>query len=329
MEPVLRRMNDDQRQRWERDGYFIIKGALNADEVVAFSEELDALDVLSQRHGREPGSYLDVVNIVDRPTDRSNGMKDLGLKPNRFFIDLLDHHSHLGIVCEVMGAAIHVLGTQVMIRPPNAKPTNRWHRDTVAPYGFPAVNGQLPLQQFRIGWFLSDMPEPDMGNLCIIPGSHLEGFPAIPSGLDHAMRVTSFSRYQELENICDGVPGACQITLNAGDAVVFHNSLFHAVARNTSSISRKNLYYVYGPWWARLNDRMTVSSEAVALCCPVKQQLIGATLEPGACGGTPPDKRMPLIQFFEGQGFQEVFDSEVAEYIRTTQMEMKSDSEWR
>ena len=55
---------------------------------------------------------------------------------------------------------------------------------------------------------------------------------------------------------------------------------------------------------------MTVSSEAVALCCPVKQQLIGATLEPGACGGTPPDKRMPLIQFFEGQGFQEVFDSE-------------------
>ena len=100
-----------------------------------------------------------------------------------------------------MDAAIHALVTQIMIRPPNPKPTSRWHRDTMAPYGFPAAAGQLSLQQFRIGWFLTDMAKPDMGNFCVIPGSHRTGFPKIPAGLDHALKLTSFFSCEKLGDI--------------------------------------------------------------------------------------------------------------------------------
>ena len=315
----FRRLTDSEREQWDRDGYFLVEDALTDAEMAAIDAEIDRCDELSRRHGREAGTYLDLMNIVDRAVDRSNGNAPLPTGPSQVFIDLLDHRNHLGLVCGLMGAAVHALATQVMIRPPDPKPKSRWHRDTMAPYGFPAAGGQLPLQQFRIGWFLTDMPEPDMGNFCVIPGSHRLGFPKIPAGLDHALRLTSFAGYQELDDICEGCPGAVQITLKRGDAVVFHNALFHAVSRNTSDVYRRNLYYVYGPWWARLSDRNEVSPEAAEMCSPVQKQLIGATLEPSADSRADPDERMPLIELFEGRTFQETFDLEVDQYIRASQ----------
>ena len=316
----FRHLTENEREQWDSYGYFIIEGALTEAEMTAIDAEIDRYDELSQQHGREAGTYLDLMNVVDRTVDRSNGQAPLPTSPNQVFIDLLDHPNHLGLLCGLMGAAVHALGTQIMIRPPNPKPKSRWHRDTMAPYGFPTAGGQLPLQQFRIGWFLTDMPEPDMGNFCVIPGSHVQGFPQIPDGLDHALKLTSFARYEELDDICEGCPGAVQITLKRGDAVVFHNALFHAVSRNTSDVYRRNLYYVYGPWWARLSDRNDVSPEAVAICSPVQKQLIGATLEPSANSPISPDERMPLIELFEGRTFKETFDCEVEQYIRQSQM---------
>ena len=315
----FRRLTPEERALWDRDGYILIEGALSEAEMALIDAEVERCDELSEEHGREAGSYLDLMNIVDRTIDRSNGNAALPTRPNQIFIDLLDHHSHLGILCELMGAASHALGTQIMIRPPAPKPKSRWHRDTMAPYGFPAAGGQLPLQQFRIGWFLTDMSEPDMGNFCVIPGSHRRGFPKIPGGIDHALKLTSVALYEELADICEGCPGAVQITLKRGDAVVFHNALFHAVSRNVSGVHRRNLYYVYGPWWARLSDRNEVSDEATAMCSPVQKQLIGATLEPSANSPVPPDERLPLIELFEGRTFKETFDHEVEQYIRQTQ----------
>ncbi len=315
----FRRLTPEERQQWDRDGYFTIEGALSEDEMARIDAEIDRYDELSQEHFREAGSYLDLSNIVDRTIDRSNGNASLPTQPNQVFIDLLDHYNHLGIVCELMGASIHALATQIMVRPPSPKPKSRWHRDTMAPYGFPPADGRMTLQQFRIGWFLTDMPDEDMGNFCVIPGSHREGFPKIPAGIDHALKLSSFARYEELDDICEGCPGARQVTLKRGDALVFHNALFHAVSRNTSDVYRRNLYYVYGPWWARLSDRNEVSPEATAMCTPVQQQLIGATLEPSANSPVPPDERMPLIEMFEGRTFKQTFDYETEQYILQTQ----------
>ena len=315
----FKHLTPEQREQWDRDGYLLIENALSKQEVEELIVEVDRLDEASQRQGRDQNAYLDIVNIVDRAVERSNNKKVLQTEPNEVFLNLIDHPNHLGIVCDLMGAAIQVIVTQVMVRPPSPMPSARWHQDTMAPYGFPIAGGQFPLQQFRIGWFLTDMDQPDMGNFCVIPGSHRNGFPKLPAGTEHALAITTFDTYKQFEQIDAGIPGARQITLKAGDAVVFHNALFHSVARNTSTVRRKNLYYVYSPWWQRLSDRVESSLELLARCNPVRRQLLGVTAEPSAAPVTPADERMPLIRLFEGKSFQETFNDQVASYIRETQ----------
>ena len=92
----FRRLTPDERQRWERDGYFVIESALSEAEMVRIGAEIESCDLLSQEHGREPGNYLDLMHIVDGTIDRSNGNEPLLTEPNQLFIDLLDHDSHLG-----------------------------------------------------------------------------------------------------------------------------------------------------------------------------------------------------------------------------------------
>ena len=77
--------------------------------------------------------------------------------------------------------------------------------------------------------------QPDMGNFTVIPGSHRAGFPKLPQGLEHALTITSYTDFKQIDQIDAGVPGARQLLLEAGDAVLFHNSLWHCVPRNTSN----------------------------------------------------------------------------------------------
>ncbi len=122
-----------------------------------------------------------------------------------------------------------------------------------------------------------------MGNFLLIPGSHRGNFPRSDA---NAVTVTSPSRYQEVDEIDADVPGAEPLLVRAGDALLFHNALWHSVSRNTSNVRRKSLFYVYAPLWMRLGDRMASSPELIARADPVRRQLLGALAEP--TGGTHP-----------------------------------------
>ena len=149
----------------------------------------------------------------------------------------------------------------------------------------------------KIGWFLTDLDAPDMGNFLLIPGSHRGKFPR--SDAD-AVALSSPSRFQEVDEIDAGVPGAEQVLLRAGDALLFHNALWHAVSRNRSQVRRKNVFFVYAPLWMRLGDRMSSSPELIARADPVRRQLLGALAEESG-GVHPGDEHAPLIHLFEGK----------------------------
>ena len=319
-------MSSEQRNQWDKDGYLIIKNALSAGEVAELVVEVDYLDEVSQRLGRNPDLMLDAVNIIDAATEglfqpeQDNVGTLLRPEPSEAFLNLIDHPNHLGIVCELIGAAIQLSWAEAVVRPPSRKPANRWHKDGSKPYYFPTVGRKTALQWARIGFFLTDVLQPDMGNFSVIPGSHRAGFPKLPQGLEHALTVTSFTDFQKVDQIDAGVPGARQLLLEAGDAVLFHNSLWHCVPRNTSTARRKNLWYVYTPLWMRLGDRMGNSPELIATCDPVRRQLLGELTHPNTNGGIHPfDEGAPLIRQFEGQGFLETMGAIDQEYIRETQ----------
>ena len=324
----LRRMTAEERRHWDEDGYLIIRNALSDREVKDLTAEVDRLDEESQCQGRDPGTLLDAANIVDsaveglfQPELRNAG-KRLQQAPNDTFLGIVDHPSHLGVVCELMGAAVQLTWSQALVRPPTPLPSHRWHPDGPKPYYFRRMHdGRPPLLQLKVGFFLTDLDGPDMANLCVIPGSHRNGFPRIPQGLEHALKITSFTGFREVEQIDEGVPGARQVMVNAGDALAIHNGLFHCVVRNTSKLSRKNLYFTYGPMWQRAGDRIESTAGLLARCNPVQRQLLGGLTGPNTNGGYHPfDEGAPLIRLFEGKSFIETLADADESYIRSTQV---------
>ena len=155
------------------------------------------------------------------------------------FLELIDHPNHLGIVMDLLDANIHLIASEFMVRPPTPEPGSRWHENGPKPYPFPHANGLTPLLHVKIGWFLTDIDERDMGYLIVVPGSHVKGFPA---AVPDTSTYTSPARFRTIGEIDSKVSGARQITVNAGDALLFHNALWHSVARNTSSARRQNIY---------------------------------------------------------------------------------------
>ena len=322
----FQRMTGEQRKQWDRDGYLLIPEALSSSELQELCSQVDRLDRESQRNGRDPAASLDVNNLIDAAVEglfapeQGNTGKILDPHPNQTFLNLIDHPSHLGMLCELMGAAIHLAWSHLMVRPPAPTPFNRWHQDGPKPYSFPRVEGLLPFQWVRVGWFLTDVDRPDRANLCVMPGSHRTDFPKISKGLDYCLTTTSPGRFRQIERIDEGVPGARQIMLKAGDAILLHNALYHCVVRNTSDIWRKNIYYVYTPIWQRLADQEASSPELIAQCDPVRKQLLGALSGPNTNGGIHPfDKGVPLVRLFEGKGFDQMWADWEEQYVRGTQ----------
>ena len=224
-------------------------------------------------------------------------------EPCEAFLNLIDHPNHLGIVCELIGAAIQLSWAEAMVRPPSPTPAIRWHKDGSKPYCFASVDGLTPLQWARIGFYLTDLDQPDMGNFTVLPGCHRTGFPKLPKGLERALTITLFTEFQQVEQIDAGIPGARQLTLRAGDAILFHNALWHCVPRNRSNVRWKNLWYIYTPVWQLLGDRKENSPELLARCNAVRRQLLGAMAGPNKNGGIHPfDEGVPLVRLSEGKG---------------------------
>src|SRR5207248_797250 len=150
-------------------------------------------------------------------------------------------------------AAIQLLVSTLTYRPSVPYPAIRWHTDDPSPYFFPRIAGQGPVWQAKMAIYLSDVDREDMGNFVAAPGSHRDGLPEV---VGEGLLGLTKDRYREITRIEQAVPGARQVLARRGDVLMFHPALWHTVARNTSGQVRKNIWYVYGPLWMRLGDRI-------------------------------------------------------------------------
>jgi ectoine hydroxylase len=108
-----------------------------------------------------------------------------------------------------------------------------WHIDG-RDKGYRNLRPHIPHLQLKVGYYLSDMREPDQGNLMLVPGSHhtaTEPEPAQLSGFDT-------------------FPGAVQICAGPGAAILFHNAVWHTRGPHTRPGGRRILlYYAYEQPW--------------------------------------------------------------------------------
>lgn len=98
------------RQRWERDGLVVVRGALSPDEVLAYRSSVS--DVL-RGSGSDNGT-LRTTNVV--------GLSDR-------FDALLDHPAVLPLLVDVMGPYIRLLGSEAYVRNTSETPIHDWHMD--------------------------------------------------------------------------------------------------------------------------------------------------------------------------------------------------------
>ena len=148
--------------------------------------------------------------------------------------------------------------SHLIMVPPNPEKRNiGWHRDGGNPR--PSAGGPQSRLSLKIGYFLRDLLEPNMGSLGVVPGSHLIEDP-IPWKDDEP-----------------NPEGAVELKVHAGDAVIFENRLYHAGYPNHSDQTRVVLYYGYGYRWLKPIDYQgSMPDDVLAKCSPIGRQLLGA-----------------------------------------------------
>jgi ectoine hydroxylase-related dioxygenase (phytanoyl-CoA dioxygenase family) len=227
------------RERFERDGFVRITGALTDAEVTRYRR---AVDRVTAEHGSE-GTMLHRLAF---------------LGDDRSFVNLLDHRATLPMVRQVLGDNIHCYHCHLDVHPGAETPRGvwLWHQDGGV------MNRDLetsprPRLSVKVAFFLSDVSIPGRGNLVVLPGSQ---------------------RTDRMEPPADGsndLPGAQPILAAAGDAVMFDRRLWHMRSPNTSAVTRRVLFLAYAYRWIRPRDDMPIPTDVVSAASPDQRQLLG------------------------------------------------------
>lgn len=258
-----------EHSQFEREGYFIIPGALPASLVRDLADVVDRLDRQHrQANGIDDRETIHILDFI--------GRDDL-------FLRLLDWPPTFPKVWGILGWNIQLYHTDMIITPPRRVQTPRanrleWHQDS-GRLNLELEGDPRPRVSLKIGFFLTDTTEPGCGNFTIVPGSHRRNRLNLPD-----------------DGVSDPLD-ALTVCVPPGTAVFFDRRLWHSGSPNDSDRTRKVLFYGYSYRWLRPRDDMTVD-HLMERCDPIRRQLLGAST--GGMGYTSPGPEdVPLKAWME------------------------------
>lgn len=221
------RLTDAERAQFNKDGYLVVKNAIDPDKVA---------------------KYIDIINKLNKSTKFY--FINAFVKEDKAFLDVVDNPKVLPKIWGVLGWNIFLQHSHLSVTPfcgnEDDKSLASWHRDggrigeEVDP--FPKVS-------FKVGYSLTSTPKPRMGNLLVVPGSHLiRGEPDFKSGIE--------------------------IMAEAGDATIFDQRIWHAPGANCSKKPRTAIFCGYSYRWMRPHD--IYDEEFIdTVDDPIRKQLLG------------------------------------------------------
>jgi ectoine hydroxylase len=270
----------DEAERFERDGYLILQGAVSGSRRAALCALVESLE---QTYYAAPPTWRMFspskkkclpYGIRPVPLGASVEFHDVVRAP--LVQDLLDDEIVLPKVADVLGWNIYAyLASAVVSRPtqPGGSVEEHvaagWHQDSSR------VNDDLggercrPRLSAKVAWFLTDLSEPGGANMWVIPGSHRSN--VLPA--DAATR---------------GIP----LCVPAGAAVLFDRRLWHSASPNVSGATRRVIFVGYTYRWLRPHDDMDVMS-LWRTATPLRRQLLGYAPDATSCY-SPEDEDVPL-----------------------------------
>ena len=149
------------------------------------------------------------------------------------------------------------MGTQIYVRYPKEDMLSGWHTDAGPSLRDIRVEPDSRPLNFKIQYFLTDIPEENMANFCLVPGRYREYFPVggLPMG--------------------EWPEGGIQMIAEAGDAAIFPHNLWHGVAPQESDNVRRSVTFRYGQQWCRPYDYEKAPQEVLDRMTPRQRRLMG------------------------------------------------------
>ena len=260
-------LTDEEAASFERDGYLVVPKALSPQDVAT-------LNTLVDRLGRERADEAE--------GDGRLHLRDF-LRRDPMFMDLLDWPTTFPKIWGILGWHIQLYLSHVDITPPLAEvaplPARLgWHQDS-GRVNLEMESDPRPRLSVKIGYFLSDVTVPGRGNFCVVPGSHLSNRLEFPDEGDP--------------------PGAMPVCVEPGSAVFFDRRLWHSRSPNTSSVTRKAVFYGYSYRWLRPRDNLDVADYPDCRD-PIRRQLLGASRD-GHGYSSPEPGDVPLRAWLDEQ----------------------------
>jgi len=234
-------LTDAERFMFDVAGYLVIRGALDGGEVES------CLAAAQRLHApRPPDEWRQIGAAYE---------SEPAMEP------LIDHPSVLPKVRALLGDFFILQSSWCTHSPPDFD-GGRWHQDGSGVYEFRRLALPTPLMQLRVGYFLTDQSEPDMGNMVMIPGSHNASVPLA--------RDIAAAELPIREVIC-GRPG---------DALMFHQGVYHCGTCNRRDYPRFIQHMVYAPPWLVPSDRRRNDPAFLERTTPMRRALLGEWKRP-------------------------------------------------
>jgi hypothetical protein len=279
LEPACTEMEE---YLFDLNGYLILKGALSPDEVRACNGTYDALeaanvegrgwygDVVVHNSGRQEGLIFQQLyeagpvweSLLDHPSWYRKAVHFIGTDDPENF----DGHHGPAFIDECFGTIRGPGGAQRL--------HSGGHVGTIRTQ-FRYHAGKFHCGQVNVLMALTDIGPGD-GATMVIPGSH-------KSNIRHPQTVALENRNDEVS--VDGVEGAIECHLKAGDALLFVDAIAHGSARRTNPGQRRIAVYRYGPSWGYFRLPYRPSPELLSRLTPERRRLVqphgDAVLPPG------------------------------------------------
>lgn len=244
-------LKPEQREAFDRDGFLVLRDAVDAETLASLIEAGDRLAesflLKPQVHNRPEYNHIDL-----RP----------GLLREPALLALVTHPTTVPLIVQLLSPNIHLHSTALIYKRPESPdaPSFRrgWHRDIRIPRDLGHEN--LPRVGIKICYCLTDFHQSDCGMTLMARGTHLRTKPLVikKGEIDPAD-----------EEVCD-------LKLNAGDALLFENRIFHTAAPNRSNRTSRVLMYGYAYRWMKPEVYLeNPSRQHLEKSDPVMYQLLG------------------------------------------------------
>jgi ectoine hydroxylase-related dioxygenase (phytanoyl-CoA dioxygenase family) len=244
-------LTPEQRRSFDEDGFLVVRNALDSGTVERLVEAGDRL----------AASFVKKPEILDRTEYNHLDLRP-GVIEEKAFFALISHTSTVPLVVQLLSPNIHLHSIALIYkRPesPHGAPFRRgWHRDTRIPRDM--GHQGLPRVGIKVCYCLTHFHQSQSGMTLFARGSHLCTKPlVIPKG-----------------QVDPGTSEVCDLLLDAGDAVLFENRIFHTAAPNRSNRMSRVVMYGYAYRWMKQEVYLDPPSpHLLESADPITRQLLG------------------------------------------------------